>query len=68
MKSAPLNMKEEEQFDTSRMQSQHTDTKIPNEPDELSLVKSAPVDQHDNEEAYDYERMQSAPPDIFRVN
>lgn len=44
MMSAPTNMKEEEEFDITRMQSQHTDSKIPNEPDELSLVKSAPVD------------------------
>lgn len=66
MKSAPLNIEEGEQFDTSRMQSQDTYTKIPNEPDELSQVKSCPVDANEDEKSYDYERMQSAPPDIFK--
>lgn len=67
MKSAPTNMKEEEEFNITRMQSQNTESKAPNEPDELSLVKSAPVDiQEDADDNFDYERMQSAPPDIFK--
>ena len=59
MKSAPTNMKEEGDLEISRMQSQHTDSKAPNEPDELSNVKSAPVDIQDDadDNNYDYERM-----------
>lgn len=69
MKSAPTNMNEEE-LELTRVQSQHTDTKKENEPTDHNVVRSAPVDiQEDGDDNdYAFERMQSAPSDIFMSN